>query len=213
MRTAQLSFWTLTLLALTALQFSAAPAAAAGCTVDHDVDMTGIFDGDDPLYLLEYLFNGGPAPLCPAEADANGDGSTNIADPIFMLNELACGSAILGDVNGSGVLALADVDYLLDYLFTGGPAPVPCNDVADVNGDGKLSLGDATTLLATLPCPSAIAGDADGDEDVDLADALRVTQYLFGGGPAPEPCVLAGDITGDGSVGIGDVSFYFSYLF
>lgn len=202
------------LLALVGLMLVVAmPVAASPCSVTNNVNGDLVFDKADPLYLLAYLFQGGPRPICSNQTDANGDGRVDIADAIAMFNQLACSNAILGDVNGSGGVALADVDYLLDYMFTGGPAPVPCLATGDINGDGNLTIGDASALLNALPCPSSVPGDANGDETVNLADALLVTQYLFNGGPAPVPCPLAGDINQDGALNIADVSFYFSYLF
>ena len=144
--------------------------------------------------------------MCPGQTDANGDGSTNIADAVFMLDAVACNEATLGDVNGSGVLALADVDYLLEYLFLGGPAPVPCLDVADVNGDGNVSLADASQLGANLPCPGVV-GDANGDEEVNLADLLVVAESFIGG-PGPVPCALAGDLNEDGIFSVADLIAY-----
>ena len=47
------------------------------------------------LYILNYLFKGGPRP-CPMEA---------------------------GDANCNGVVDLGDAIYALNYLFKGGPAP------------------------------------------------------------------------------------------
>lgn len=52
----------------------------------------------DITYLVNYMFQGGPAPICMEEADANGDGSVNITD----------------------------VTYLINYAFQGGPAPAAC---------------------------------------------------------------------------------------
>jgi regulation of enolase protein 1 (concanavalin A-like superfamily) len=49
----------------------------------------------DGIYVLNYLFLGGPGPGCAESADANDDGTLNITDGIFVLN----------------------------YLFLGGPAP------------------------------------------------------------------------------------------
>jgi len=54
----------------------------------------------DVVFLVDFLFRGGPAPDCPMEADVdNTDGP------------------------GSNV---ADIVYLVDFLFRGGPAPLPC---------------------------------------------------------------------------------------
>jgi hypothetical protein len=49
----------------------------------------------DVIYLINYLFKGGPAP-----------------DPVY-----------LGDVNCDGKTTVTDVVYLINYLFKGGPAP------------------------------------------------------------------------------------------
>lgn len=51
----------------------------------------------DVIYLVDYLFFGGPPPVCEAE----------------------------GDVDASGAINVADLTYLVDYLFFGGPPPPP----------------------------------------------------------------------------------------
>lgn len=54
-----------------------------------------------------------------------------------------------GDVNLDLSRDVADVTFLLAYLFDSGDAP-PCFVVADVDGSGRLDLADATALLAWL---------------------------------------------------------------
>jgi hypothetical protein len=61
-----------------------------------------------------------------------------------------------GDANGDGIINIADVVFLVNYLFTGGPAPEPME-----------------------------AGDANCDGTVDIADAVYLVNYLFAGGPPP----------------------------
>ena len=51
----------------------------------------------DVTYLVDYLFFGGPPPVCEAE----------------------------GDVDASGAINVADLTYLVDYMFFGGPPPPP----------------------------------------------------------------------------------------
>jgi uncharacterized repeat protein (TIGR01451 family) len=63
---------------------------------------------------------------------------------------------LYGDVNGDGKLSVADVIYLINYLFKGGPAPNP-SSAADVNCDAK----------------------------INVADVIYLINYLFKGGPAP----------------------------
>jgi IPT/TIG domain/Carboxypeptidase regulatory-like domain/PKD-like domain len=63
------------------------------------------------------------------------------------------------DPNNDGVIDPADVFFLVNYLFLGGPAPM---------GPGGM--------------PS---GDANGDAVVDPADIFYVVHYVFDGGPMP----------------------------
>jgi hypothetical protein len=63
----------------------------------------------------------------------------------------------LGDVNNDGVVDEADLNYLLDYLYKGGPAPVPYihPDSAkaqrgDINQDGIVDAGDVVALVNFL---------------------------------------------------------------
>ena len=64
---------------------------------------------------------------------------------------------IFGDANGDGVVNSADVVYLINYLFKGGPAPEPM-----------------------------AAGDPNDDCVINSADVVYLINYLFKGGPAPE---------------------------
>jgi hypothetical protein len=64
---------------------------------------------------------------------------------------------LCGDVNKDGVVNVNDVVYLINYLFIGGPAPIPILHVGDVNQD----------------------------EAVNATDVVYLINYLFIGGPAP----------------------------
>lgn len=50
----------------------------------------------DAVYVINYVFKGGPAPPCLQEGDSNGDGSINIGDAVYVIN----------------------------FVFKGGPAPI-----------------------------------------------------------------------------------------
>ncbi len=60
-----------------------------------DANGDGFIDLGDVVYLINYLYKGGPAP-----------------NPIEV-----------GDCNSDGTVDLGDVVYLINYLFKGGPAP------------------------------------------------------------------------------------------
>jgi hypothetical protein len=53
---------------------------------------------------------------------------------------------ICGDANNDGDINVADVVYIMDYIFQGGPPPDPyCS--GEVNGDGSVNVGDAIYLV------------------------------------------------------------------
>ena len=55
-------------------------------------------DISDLVYLVDFMFSGGAAPICLLEAN----------------------------VDGLGDLDISDLVYLVDYMFTDGPAPTAC---------------------------------------------------------------------------------------
>jgi len=66
------------------------------CDANHDG--TGP-DIADLVYMVAYMFSGGPEPECIEETDIDGSG---------------------------GIPDIADLVYLVDYMFAGGPEPAPC---------------------------------------------------------------------------------------
>lgn len=57
---------------------------------------------------------------------------------------------LLGDVNTDRAINAADVVYLINYLFIGGPAPVPILQVGDVNCDAVINAADVVYLINYL---------------------------------------------------------------
>lgn len=72
----------------------------------------------DLVYLVTYMFQGGPAPECAEEADVNGDG----AGP-----------------------DIADLVDLVDYMFQGGPPPADCPVVVPDTFIVPLAIGNNWT--------------------------------------------------------------------
>jgi len=69
-----------------------------GCLVPGDASGDGAVDLGDVLFVVSYLYKGGPAPA------------------LFAAGDLDC----------SGTIDLGDVLYLVSYLYKGGPAPDCC---------------------------------------------------------------------------------------
>lgn len=63
-----------------------------------------------------------------------------------------------GDVNGDQAVNISDMTYLVSFLFSGGPDPVPYES-ADVNCDGAVNISDMTYMVSFLfsggPAPCA----------------------------------------------------------
>ena len=57
-----------------------------------------------------------------------------------------------------------------------------------------------------------MCGDANGDDQVNVGDAVYLISYIFKQGPAPDP-VCIGDANGDGGVNVGDAVYLIAYIF
>jgi hypothetical protein len=86
--------------------------------------------------------------------------SSQVGGSYSMTGGFWPGAAALrrGDANGDGTIDVADVFYLINALFAGGPQP-----------------------------PSTCVGDANNDGKVDVADVFYLINFLFAGGPPPSP--------------------------
>ena len=56
-----------------------------------DANADGAVDIADPLFILNHLFVGGPAAICPASADVTANTVIDLADPIALLAHLFSG--------------------------------------------------------------------------------------------------------------------------
>jgi hypothetical protein len=66
--------------------------------------------------------------------------------------------------------------------------------------------------LVSVIMPGYLRGDANGDEQIDVADVVFLANYLFKGEAPPFP-YDAGEVTCDGFVDIADAIFLLNYLF
>jgi hypothetical protein len=127
-------------------------------------------------------------------SDLNNDGVNDllIGDNVFSENVQIGGKVYayyLGDTDGDLIPAGCD------------NCPNSYNpDQSDANGNG---VGDACDY---------VCGDADGNEIVNISDAVYLISYIFGGGPAPSP-LMAGDCDCNDIVNISDAVYLIAYIF
>ncbi len=62
-----------------------------------------------------------------------------------------------GDANGNGIVNISDVVYIINYIFNGGPAPIPI----------------------------FITGDVDCNRIITISDCVYLINWIFEGGPPP----------------------------
>jgi len=90
------------------------------------------------------------------------------------------------------------IDDLTEYFYMGEP------HTDDYEGDARI---DDITYYLPYVC-----GDANGDKNVNVADASFVIHMIFFEGP--EPIIYeSGDANGDGNVNIADASYVINYVF
>jgi hypothetical protein len=58
-----------------------------------------------------------------------------------------------------------------------------------------------------------LRGDANGDGEVDVADAIHTLAFLFAGGPGPVPGADAGDANDSGDIDVADPISLLAFLF
>ena len=76
------------------------------------------------------------------------DGSTQ--SDIFSFTTWDAFGAECGDVNYYQGIDISDLVYLVDYMFGGGPPPVPFYCLGDVNCDGTQDISDITYFVAWM---------------------------------------------------------------
>jgi hypothetical protein len=138
-----------------------------GQGADPEFTYNGIILGTDPVAVdyvgMKILEDHG----CPTIDDAHYVASAasepyhlGTDDPelieLITINDPSCYTR--GDANGDGVIDTADVAYLVNYLFLGGPAPDPLW-VGDANGDGVINIADITYLVNYLFMGGPLPGE------------------------------------------------------
>jgi subtilisin family serine protease len=122
-----------------------------------DTAGTGVYD-------QSYCIATGPFNLAPGQSDTAAFAMIGGADLLSLRNSAEAARSryaaaigyVCGDADGVAPVDIADVVYLIAYIFSGGAAPTPL-----------------------------LAGDADCSLDIDVADVVYLINYIFSQGAAP----------------------------
>ncbi len=110
-----------------------------------------IADLDSNLCNLTSPLNWGTRYWWKVRADIEGEGETWSNETFTFRTQT------LGDTDGSGKLNIADIVFLVNYIFAGGRPPAPIA-AGDLNCSGTINIGDAVYLVnylfasGPLPC-------------------------------------------------------------
>ncbi len=55
-----------------------------------------------------------------------------------------------GDMNADGIINIADLTYVIAYLYGGRALPIPTLCIGDLNNDGVVNIADLTYVIAYL---------------------------------------------------------------
>jgi hypothetical protein len=152
----------------------------------------------------------------PDQADADGDGVGDICD-----NCVSVGNPNQTDLDEDGIGNACDDCTDMDGDGYGNPgytantcAPDNCPleynpDQIDSDGNG---IGDA---CEDNPCGNHWwAGDANGDGQVNIGDAVHIINHIFKGGPHPTPFqIYSCDATANCQCDVGDPVWIIGYVF
>ncbi|MFH1686655.1 MAG: FG-GAP-like repeat-containing protein [bacterium] len=135
-----------------------------------DDNIVRAIDGMTGEVFFEYSTAGDVMQL--ALGDVSGDGALNLAcvtfgsdGIVYVFNSMYEASCCVGftgniDADPGDEINIADLVYLVNYMFNGGPVPA-CWDEVDIDGNG--------------------AGP-------DIADLVYLVNYMFNSGPLPADC-------------------------
>jgi len=117
------------------------------------------------------------------------------------------------------IFAEHDTGIDIDLPWNGQTRLVRHDDYGNIVVDADTSLAGNFAaellqgeLVMLFKDTSYVCGDANGDEGINVADAVYLINFIFKSGPEPNPSG-AGDADCDGSLNIGDAVYLINYIF
>jgi hypothetical protein len=124
----------------------------------------GLYDGNNGLWapiLLHHERNYGYLVVEASGELVSMTWKHRIAPGVYEAERYGC-----GDADASGFVDIDDIVYLIDYTFSGGPAPEPVS-AGDSDCNGQIDIDDAVFIIGYVFGSGNIPCDTDGDGDPD----------------------------------------------
>jgi hypothetical protein len=187
------------------------------CELDTDLD--GLIDPCDPDLDGDGVENSCDIDQSPG-VDCDGNGALDSCDIAGGAEDCDLDGVLDScqqDTDQDGVIDACDLD--LDGDGIENLCDVDQSPGSDCDGNGSL---DDCDIAAGSPdsnengIPDScdghfIRGDVNGDTGVNIADAISILDFLFGG--VTVPCESSADSNDDGAINIADTIFLLGYLF
>jgi hypothetical protein len=124
-----------------------------------------------------------------AVSSSHASGSSTV--PTLQPNCMSCCQGTHGNVNGTGIIDLADLSSLISYL-TGGGFVLPCYDAANINGSGIIDLADLSALISYLTGGGYVLPNCPCVTDTSRALTVFAANPRYFTADGTSPLLLAG---------------------
>jgi hypothetical protein len=190
-----------------------------------NTDGDGVIEADDASYSWQTsYFHNGPYTVYARAQDRFGnvtvDSMTITVGNFFALTG-AVGCADGNPTLGGTIVTIGSsqqtdtTDAAGEYAISmvgGGSQTVQVTRPGYLPIDTVLMMNQPRQAVFSLTPAPFLAGDANGDGQVDVGDAVFLVNFVFRDGQSPRP-YLAGDANGDGRPDVGDAVYLINYIF
>jgi len=183
---------------------------------DNVDDNSDVDDGTTYLDSPVYDLSEGDATIEYARWYSNNNGAAPYADVmnVYVSNDAGTNWTVVETV---GPTDQADGGWY-QHSFNVSDLVTPTSQVQvrfDASDLGEGSVVEAAIdafRVYSIVCQTYMCGDANGDEEINIADGVFLINFVFKSGPSPDP-IESGDANSDTNCDIADAVFLINYVF
>jgi hypothetical protein len=186
------------------------------CMVEDGIVMVGVAGGASHAYKID--FDGNTVWSESISKNFTNERVTNIcptSDGGFMVGGWIW---VAGHRRDFCFSKLSSVGDTLSFFTVGGPQDDHGQWIVPTSDGGFAMAGSSSSFVNgashyLVKARSYFCGDANGDDMVNVGDAVTIINYIFREGPEPVYGYCHGDANADGLTNIGDVVHIINYVF